>query len=135
VTIENTYEEILKKLVNQTKIYGASLNTIDGLPVISFFKNDNNVEEAMVSALSSAMTMQSEKVMAEFNCGDLDNCRIQGENGQVLFFKINSLVLVVLAPKNISQGILHLGIKHCIREIQKLSLWSYFGSDLHIGNC
>ena len=121
LVIENNYEAILQKLIDQTKIYGASLNTIDGLPIISIFKNNKSIEDAFVSAISSAMTMHSEKVMSEFECGNLDNCKIQGENGQVLIFKINSLILLVLAPKSISQGILHLGVKSCIREIKKLN--------------
>jgi len=121
VAAEKNYESILQKLINQTKIFGASLNTIEGLPIISMFRNGKTIEDALISAISSTMTMHSEKVMDEFNCGSLDNCRVQGETGQVFFFRIDSIILLVLAPKNASQGILHLGIKNCIREIIKLN--------------
>jgi predicted regulator of Ras-like GTPase activity (Roadblock/LC7/MglB family) len=121
--IESNYEAILEKLIDQTKIYGASLNTTDGLPIISVFKNHKTIEDAFISALSSAMTMQSEKVISEFGCGSLDNCKIQGDDGQVLLWKVGeSKILLVLAPKSISQGILHLGIKNSIRSLEKVNM-------------
>ena len=113
----------MQKLIDQTKIHGAALNTVDGLPVISVFKNGKKFDDALISALSSTMTMHSEKVIDEFDYGSLNNCKIKGENGQVLIFKINtSLILIILAPKSISQGIIQLGVKNSIRSFQKINL-------------
>ncbi|TFF89077.1 MAG: hypothetical protein EU549_01845 [Promethearchaeota archaeon] len=122
MAIESSYEEILQKLIDQTKIFGASINTIDGLPVISVFKN-KDVEEALISALSSTFINHSEEVINIFEFGKLNNARVEGEDGQIYLYKINpSLILLILAPKSISQGILHLGIKNSIRSFQKLKL-------------
>jgi len=122
MTVKDNYEDILRKLINQTKIYGASINTIDGLPVISVFNNMKEVEDAMISALSSTFINHSEKAISEFEFGNLNNAKIEGDKGQIYLYKINSsLILLLLAPKTISQGILHLGVRNTIRALKKLS--------------
>ena len=114
------YNTILKKLKEQTGIQGSSLNTVEGLPIATDFP-DTSTESALISALSATVLLTGEKTTEQFQYGSLDHLLMKGQDGTVFLYKINpQMILTLLAPNNISLGILTLGVKSAIKEINSL---------------
>ena len=114
-----TINDVLQQFVNSTpNIQGAALVTSDGLPLSSILPA--SMDEERTSAMSAAMLSLGERIGKELVRGTIERIFVEGEKGySVMVGCAEEVVLLVLADKEVKQGLLFLEIK---RIVSKLSV-------------
>jgi len=113
------YSQILQELIRNTGLEGASLVSVDGLPISSVLKP--GMEEDRIAAMSAAILSLGERVAEELAKGHLEQITIKGQDGYVIVTGVGSdAVMVVLADNNAKLGLLLMEIKKVQEKIKAL---------------
>lgn len=109
--------EVVQKFVTATPdIQGAALVTPDGLSLTSVLPG--NMDEERTSAMSAAMLSLGERIGQELSRGIIDRIVVEGEKGYSVMVSCGEdAVLLVLAAKEVKQGLLFLEIKRILRDL------------------
>ena len=112
--------EVIQKFVTATPdIQGASLVTPDGLSLASVLPQD--MDEERTAAMSAAMLSLGERIGRELSRGMIDRIVVEGEKGYGVMVSCGEdSVLLVLASKEIKQGILFLEIKQIVKDLASM---------------
>lgn len=112
--------EIIQKFVTATPdIQGSALVTPDGLPLASVLPQD--MDEERTAAMSAAMLSLGERIGRELSRGAIDRIVVEGEKGYGVMVSCgDDAVLLVLASKEIKQGILFLEIKNIVKDLTSI---------------
>jgi uncharacterized protein len=98
-------------------IQGAAVVTTDGLPLASSLAN--TLDEERVAAMSAAMLSLGERIGAELTRGNIDRISVEGTEGYGILTNCGEdAVFLVLASKNVKQGVLMLEIKQAIAQVK-----------------
>jgi uncharacterized protein len=110
---------VLSNFVSRTPdIQGASVVTPDGLPLLSSLAG--HLDEERVAAMSAAMLSLGERIAAELVRGNVDRIAVEGADGYGILMSCGEeAVLLVLANKNVKQGILMLEVKQVLAEVKE----------------
>ncbi|NPB08477.1 MAG: hypothetical protein GXN96_06065 [Aquificae bacterium] len=113
------YESLLQELVKATGIEGASLVSMDGLPIASVLPPD--AEEDKVAAMSAALLSLGERVVEELKKGSLEQITIKGDVGYIILTGIGQeAVLTTLAGSNAKLGLVYMEIKKVQEKLKEL---------------
>ena len=112
-----TINDVLQQFVNSTpNIQGAALVTSDGLPLSSILPA--SMDEERTSAMSAAMLSLGERIGKELARGTIERIFIEGDKGySVMVGCTEEVVLLVLAEKEVKQGLLFLEIKRIVNKL------------------
>ena len=112
--------EMIQKFVSTTPdIEGAALVTPDGLPLSSILPA--NMDEERTAAMSAAMLSLGERIGHELSRGIVERILVQGEKGYSVMVSCGEdAVLLVLASKEVKQGLLFLEIKRIVKDLAPL---------------
>ncbi|MEM1658644.1 MAG: roadblock/LC7 domain-containing protein [Candidatus Jordarchaeales archaeon] len=116
-------EELLELLRNMEAttpgIEASAIVSTEGLPIVSAMPQE--IDEAVVAAMASAILSVSEKVSAELVRGRLQQVLLQGENGYVIIKGAGeSALLTVLARNNANLGLILMTLKRVSEEVKRL---------------
>lgn len=111
-------QSLLQSLVTGTpEIEGASLVTIDGLPLASTLPG--HMDEERVSAMAATMLSIGERIGEELQKGDVSRIFVEGEQGYCMLTSCGQdAVLLVMATAAAKQGLLQLAIKRSVAVLQ-----------------
>lgn len=111
-------QSLLQSLVTGTpEIEGASLVTIDGLPLASTLPG--HMDEERVSAMAATMLSIGERIGEELQRGDVNRIFVEGEQGYCMLTNCGQdAVLLVMATAAAKQGLLQLAIKRSVATLQ-----------------
>ncbi len=111
---------ILQNFVSSVNdVQGAAVVTSDGLALASSLPA--GMDEERVSAMSAAMISLGDRIGRELNRGLIDRIFVEGDEGYgVLTSCGEESVFLVLANKNVKQGLLMLEIKTALKELKEL---------------
>jgi len=113
------YESLLQELVRATGVEGASLVSMDGLPIASVLPPD--AEEDKVAAMSAALLSLGERVVEELKKGTLEQITIKGDQGYIILTGIGQeAVLTTLAGANAKLGLVYMEIKKIQEKLKEL---------------
>jgi len=99
------------------EIQGAAVVTPDGLALASVLAG--GMDEERVAAMSAAMLSLGERISSELARGTVDRISIEGDRGYGVLTNCGTdAVLLVLAHKNVKQGILQLEIKRIVADLK-----------------
>ena len=109
--------EIVQKFVTATSdIQGAALVTPDGLSLSAVLPGD--MDEERTAAMSAAMLSLGERIGQELSRGIVARIVVEGEKGYSVMVSCGEdAVLLVLASKEIKQGLLFLEIKRLVKDL------------------
>jgi len=112
--------EMIQKFVSTTPgIEGAALVTPDGLPLSSVLPSQ--MDEERTAAMSAAMLSLGERIGHELSRGLVERILVQGEKGySVMVACGEEAVLLILASKEVKQGLLFLEIKRIVKDLTPL---------------
>ncbi len=107
----------LQNFVSSTPdIQGAAVVTPDGLPLASSLAN--NLDEERVAAMSAAMLSLGERIGVELSRGGIDRISVEGSEGYGILTSCgDDAVFLVLASKQVKQGVLMLEIKQAMAQV------------------
>ncbi len=109
---------LLQELVaNSPEIEGASLVTLDGLPLASTLPT--NMDEERVAAMAATILSIGERIGNELEKGNVD--RIFVDSSEVYCVLTNcgeDAVMLVMANRSAKQGMLQLAIKRAVTELK-----------------
>lgn len=111
-------QSLLQSLVTGTpEIEGASLVTIDGLPLASTLPG--HMDEERVSAMAATMLSIGERIGEELQKGDVSRIFVEGDQGYCMLTSCGQdAVLLVMATAAAKQGLLQLAIKRAVATLQ-----------------
>ncbi len=111
---------ILENFVSSVNdVQGAAVVTADGLALASSLPM--GMDEERVSAMSAAMISLGERIGKELSRGGIERIYVEGDQGYgVLTSCGEDAVFLVLASKNVKQGILMLEIKTALKDLKEL---------------
>jgi len=112
------YESLLQELVKATGVEGASLVSMDGLPIASVLPPD--AEEDKVAAMSAALLSLGERVVEELKKGTLEQITIKGQGYIILTGIGQEAVLTTLAGANAKLGLVYMEIKKIQEKLREL---------------
>lgn len=113
------YMQVLRELIKNTGLEGASLVSADGLPISSVLKP--GLEEDRIAAMSAAILSLGERVSEELAKGGLEQITIKGESGYAILTGVgHDAVVVVLADNNAKLGLLLMEIKKAQERLKAL---------------
>ncbi|NPB06732.1 MAG: hypothetical protein GXO03_03890 [Aquificae bacterium] len=113
------YEMLLQELVKASGVEGASLVSMDGLPIASVLPPD--AEEDKVAAMSAALLSLGERVVEELKKGTLEQITIKGDQGYIILTGIGQeAVLTTLAGANAKLGLVYMEIKKIQEKLKEL---------------
>ncbi len=100
-------------------IQGASLVTLDGLPLVSTLPPD--MDEEKVSAMAAAMLSIGERIGGELQRGNVGRVFVDGDQGYCMLTNCGQeSVLLVLASAAAKQGLINLSIKQTVAKLQEV---------------
>lgn len=113
------YETVLNELVKATGIEGASLVSMDGLPISSVLPPD--AEEDKVAAMSAALLSLGERVVEELKKGALEQITIKGNHGYIVITGIKEdAVLTTLTSEEAKLGLVYIEIKKAKEKLESM---------------
>ena len=113
------YEAVLNELVKVTGIEGASLVSMDGLPISSILPP--GAEEDKVAAMSAALLSLGEKVVEELKKGKLEQITIKGDHGYIVITGIKEdAVLTTLTSEEAKLGLIYMEIKKAKEKLESI---------------
>lgn len=114
-------QSLLQGLVTSSpEIEGASLVTLDGLPLASTLPL--NMDEERVSAMAATMLSIGERIGEELQKGSVGRIFVESDLGYCMLTNCGEdAVLLVMASAAAKQGLLQLAIKRSVAEL-KLAL-------------
>ncbi|HID66219.1 MAG TPA: hypothetical protein EYP32_05195 [Aquificaceae bacterium] len=113
------YQAVLQELIKASGIEGATLVSLDGLPIASVLPPDT--EEDKVAAMSAAILSLGEKVVEELQKGNLEQITIKGNHGYIVITGIGQdAVLTTLAGENAKLGLIYIEIKKAQQQLKEL---------------
>ncbi len=109
---------LLQGLVaNSLEIEGASLVTLDGLPLASTLPS--NMDEERVSAMAATMLSIGERIGEELQKGNVGRIFVESDQGYCMLTNCGEdAVLLVMASVAAKQGLLQLAIKRSVAELK-----------------
>jgi len=112
---------LLQSLVtNSPEIEGASLVTLDGLPLASTLPG--HMDEERVSAMAATMLSIGERIGEELQKGNVGRIFVESDQGYCMLTSCgDDAVLLVMATTAAKQGLLQLAIKRSVADL-KLAL-------------
>lgn len=112
-------ETILQELKNQTRIFGSILINVTGMPVAADLPP--HIEKELISMIFATVLLTGEKGIKDNNYGNLERVSIRGDKGEMFLFRVKEdLILCILAPTNVSYGILILSVNNTIKKIKSV---------------
>ena len=114
---------ILQNFVTTTSdVQGAAIVTPDGLPLASSLPG--GMDDERVSAMSAAMLSLGDRIGKELARGGVDRIYVEGSEGlSVLTSCGEDAVFLVLASKDVKQGLLMLEIKRTLADLKQFLLY------------
>jgi len=113
------YETVLNELVKAAGIEGASLVSMDGLPISSILPP--GAEEDKVAAMSAALLSLSERVVEELKKGKLEQITIKGDHGYIVITGIKEdAVLTTLTSEEAKLGLIYMEIKKAKEKLESI---------------
>lgn len=107
---------ILKKLEQNSEIYGSALVNSRGQMMASALHND--VDEKTVAAMSAAIMSVSSRVATTLNAGIIDSINLNAKDAIIIVKKLEKVVLIALAPSNAKIGLIEFEVDRSVEEIQ-----------------
>lgn len=113
-------QDLLQKFVTSTSdIEGAALVSPDGLPISSVLSV--GMDEERTAAMSAAILSLGERIGQELARGIIERIFVEGEKGYSILVNCGrDAVLLILAGKEVKQGLLFLEAKRLVAEIKPL---------------
>ncbi|MFX0137024.1 MAG: roadblock/LC7 domain-containing protein [Candidatus Hodarchaeota archaeon] len=116
-------ETILNDLKKDVKIFGSVLIHDSGIPIATDLPQNMPLDKEKISMIFAAVLLTSEQGVVDNNFGNLDRVSIRGEKGEMFLFRVKEdLLLCILAPRDISYGILILSVKNAINRLTSVEL-------------
>ena len=108
----------LQNLVSNTPdIEGASLVTLDGLPLASTLPGD--MDEERVAAMAATMLSIGERIGEELQKGGVSRVFVESDRGYCVLTSCGEdAVLLVMATAAAKQGLLQLAIKRSVADLK-----------------
>jgi len=112
-------ESILQTFVTgATDVQGATLITLDGLPLVSYLPT--SMDEERTAAMSAALLSLGERIGSELCRGTVERLFIEGDKGYCVLTACGTeAVFLVLAAPTARQGVLMLDIKRTLAELRE----------------
>lgn len=111
------YTQVLQELIKNVGLEGASLVSVDGLPIASVLKP--GMEEDRIAAMSAAILSLGERVAEELAKGALEQITIKSQDGYVILTGVGKdAVIVVLADNHAKLGLLLMEIKKAQEKLK-----------------
>jgi len=112
--------ELLRSMEASTPgIEASAVVSTEGLPIASAMPQE--VDDAVVAAMASAILSVSEKVSSELVRGKLQQVMLQGELGYVIIKGAGeNALLTVLARNDANLGLILMVLKRVSEEVKKL---------------
>lgn len=112
--------ELLRNMEATTPgIEASAVVSTEGLPIASAMPQE--VDDAVVAAMASAILSVSEKVSNELVRGRLQQVLVQGDQGYVIIKGAGEIALLtVLARNNANLGLILMVLKRVSEEVKKL---------------
>ncbi|NEP19550.1 MAG: diacylglyceryl transferase [Leptolyngbya sp. SIO4C1] len=112
--------QVLQKLVGSTAgIQGAALVTFDGLPLVT--QLPLSMDSERVAAMTAALLSIGERIGTELGRGKIERVSMVGHQGYSVLTSCGiDTVLLVLADRQVRQGVLYLAIGQAIADLQPL---------------
>ncbi len=109
---------LLQELVaNSPEIEGASLVTLDGLPLASTLPI--NMDEERVAAMAATILSIGERIGNELEKGNVDRIFVDSSEGYCVLTNCGEdAVMLVMANRSAKQGMLQLAIKRAVTELK-----------------
>ncbi len=109
---------LLQSLIsNSPEIEGASLVTLDGLPLASTLPSD--MDEERVSAMAATMLSIGERIGEELQKGNVGRVLVESDLGYCMLTSCGEdAVLLVMASAEAKQGLLQLAVKRSVAELK-----------------
>ena len=118
--IEQMVEDLLKRTMTRVKdILGLTVVTREGLPIASLTVAE--IDEALVSAMSSAILVLAKRVTNELNRGDMNKTIIQGSDGMVILMEAGGdAVLLGVTNADAKMGVVLFDMDRAANSIAEL---------------
>ena len=117
--IRKMLEDLLN---NDPEIEGVSLITSDGLVVASMFRQGEFNEDEL-GAMSAALTGIAERVVEDFNRGQLEQTIVRGPNGYTVAHGIGEdWVLLLITSPRAKLGMIQFNLKAISETIRKMNI-------------
>ncbi|MFX1250165.1 MAG: roadblock/LC7 domain-containing protein [Promethearchaeota archaeon] len=118
--VEAMVEALLKKTMTRVKdLLGLTVVTREGLPIASLSVAE--IDEALVSAMSSAILVLAKRVTNELNRGDMNKTIIQGSDGLVVLMEAGTDALLLgVTNANARMGVVLFDMERAASAIAEL---------------
>jgi predicted regulator of Ras-like GTPase activity (Roadblock/LC7/MglB family) len=118
--VEAMVEALLKKTMTRVKdLLGLTVVTREGLPIASLSVAE--IDEALVSAMSSAILVLAKRVTNELNRGDMNKTIIQGSDGLVVLMEAGADALLLgVTNANAKMGVVLFDMERAASAIAEL---------------
>lgn len=112
--------DVLQQFVSGTpNIQGAALVTSDGLPLSSMLPM--SMDEERTAAMSAAMLSLGERIGKELTRGTIERIVVEGDQGYSVMVSCGEdIMLLVLADKQVKQGLLFLEVKRIAAKLTSM---------------
>lgn len=109
--------EILRSIrVNTPDVLGASLVSIDGLPIASVAPAA--LDEELIAGMAATMLGSGEQISEELMGSAMQQAIIRSEKGMIVLNAVSSdTVLILLANKNAKLGMIFLEVRRAVRDL------------------
>ncbi len=110
--------EVFEELSRDVKgLQGILISTMDGLPVASNMKSDE--EQNKIAAMVSSLTILSRKVAPELSVGKSKDLLIEAEEGKIFCYTLgDEAILAIITSKSVNLGVVRMKLPR-IREYLK----------------
>lgn len=117
---EKSMEDLLKRLREESDgVEAAVLISSDAMPLVSDMPED--LEEELLSAMSSSLIASGEKVARSLERGDLEQVYLRCADGDLLVVSVNDdAVLACVVNNEAKMGITLLEVNRCARELSEI---------------
>ncbi|MFX1536302.1 MAG: roadblock/LC7 domain-containing protein [Promethearchaeota archaeon] len=118
--VEAMVEALLKKTMIRVKdLLGLTVVTREGLPIASLSVAE--IDEALVSAMSSAILVLAKRVTNELNRGNMNKTIIQGSDGMVVLMEAgDDALLLGVTNANAKMGVVLFDMERAASAITEL---------------
>ncbi|MFX0090945.1 MAG: roadblock/LC7 domain-containing protein [Candidatus Hodarchaeota archaeon] len=118
--IDDMVEDLLKKTMSRVKdILGLTVVTREGLPIASL--SIAEIDEALVSAMSSAILVLAKRVTNELKRGNMNKTIIQGSDGLVVLMEAGTdAVLLGVTNADAKMGVVLFDMERAAKLIAEL---------------
>ncbi|MFX0064501.1 MAG: roadblock/LC7 domain-containing protein [Candidatus Hermodarchaeota archaeon] len=118
--VEAMVEALLKKTMTRVKdLLGLTVVTREGLPIASLSVAE--IDEALVSAMSSAILVLAKRVTNELNRGNMNKTIIQGSDGLVVLMEAgDDALLLGVTNANARMGVVLFDMDRAASAIAEL---------------